>query len=96
MRLDWWLDDIGGTNSMDLELTWDGGTSWTAAKTDGQETTTEHTAILGASADSWGRTWSLAELDDGNFRVRLTSNAACGSRDFFLDWVPVQVYYTPP
>lgn len=95
VRLDWWLDSTPGNSSMDVELSWDGGTSWTAAKTDGVKSSTEHTAILGGSGDTWGRTWIPAEFDDANFRVRLTSNSNKVDRDFFLDWVPVRVYYGP-
>jgi hypothetical protein len=96
VRLDWWLDDTLGTNSMDVELSWDGGMSWTTAKTDTQETTSEHTVVLGGPADTWGRSWSTAELGDVNFRVRLTSDSTSAFRDFYLDWVPVRVYYAPP
>jgi hypothetical protein len=96
VRLDWWLDRTSGTSSMSVELSWDGGTSWTAAKTDSTETTSEHTAILGGSTDTWGRSWTAAELSDANFRVRVTMNSTSGSRDFYLDWVPVRVYYGPP
>ncbi len=95
VQLDWWLDALNGTNDMSVELSWDGGTSWTTAKTDTQETTSEHTVLLGGSADTWSRTWTVAELSDANFRVRVTSNSSSSSRDFFLDWVPVKVYYEP-
>jgi hypothetical protein len=95
VRLDWWLDNVLGTNSMDVELSWDGGTSWTTAKQDTQETTAEHTVVLGGPTDTWGRSWSAAELSDVNFRVRLTSNSTSGLRDFYLDWVPVKVYHAP-
>jgi hypothetical protein len=96
VRLDWWLDDTLGTNSMDVELSWDGGTSWTTAKTDTQETTSEHTVVLGAPTDDWGHTWSVSELNDANFRVRVTSSSTSAFRDFYLDWVPVKVYHGPP
>ena len=98
VRLDWWLDSVSSTNSMSVELSWDGGTSWTAAKTDTVESTTEHTTILGGSGDTWDRTWAVSELSDVNFRLRVTSNASGGgsnARDFFLDWVPVNVHYEP-
>ncbi len=98
VRLDWWLDSVSATNSMSVELSWDGGTSWTAAKTDPVETTTEHTATLGGSTDTWARSWTAAEFSDANFRVRVTSNSSGGgsnARDFFLDWVAVKIYYTP-
>ena len=101
VRLDWWLSTTLDANSMDVELSWDGGTSWTAAKTDAVESTSEHTTTLGASADTWGHAWTATELSNVNFRVRLTSNCSntifftCAFRDFFLDWVPVNVYYGP-
>ena len=94
VRLDWWVDSSGGGNSMDVELSWDGGTSWTAAKTDTEETTTEHTAVLGSSCDTWGRTWSVSDFTDANFRVRATT-AGAGGRDYFLDWIPVNIHYAP-
>jgi hypothetical protein len=95
VRLDWWLDSIEGTNSMSVELSWDSATSWTTAKTDSTETTSEHTAVLGGSTDTWGRTWTSAELTNPYFRVRVTSNSDQSSTDFYLDWVPVRVYYGP-
>ncbi len=94
VRLDWWLDNLGGSNSIDAELSWDGGNSWSAAKTDSVESTTEHTAILGGASDTWGRTWVVSEFNDSNFRLRVTSNGV-GGRTHFLDWVPVKVYYAP-
>ncbi len=99
VRLDWWLSSTLDTNSMSARLSWDGGVTWTDYRLDGTETTTEHTALLGGPTDTWGRSWTVAELSDANFRVRISSNCwgfFCGFRDFFLDWVPVQVYYNPP
>ncbi len=95
VRLDWWLQSTSGNNSMDVELSWDGGSTWTAARTDSTETTSEHTAVLGGSSDTWGRSWTAAELSDANFRVRVTSTSNQWWMDFFLDWVPVRVYYGP-
>jgi hypothetical protein len=99
VRLDWWLDAAKDNTAMSVELSWDGGTSWTAAKTDSQETTSEHTAVLGGSTDTWGRTWTVDELSNANFRVRVSTYGCCTStwtyRDFYLDWVPVDVYYGP-
>jgi len=95
VRVDWWLDNTTGANSLGVELSWGGGTSWTAAKTDTTETTSEHTATFGGSTDTWGRAWTAAELSDANFRMRVTSNSDSSLRDFFLDWAPVKVYYGP-
>jgi archaellum component FlaF (FlaF/FlaG flagellin family) len=92
VRLDWWLLTIAGENSLRVELSWNGGSSWTAAKTDAVETTTEHTTVLGSSTDTWGRTWSASEFSDANFRVRVTA-IRNGAQTFYLDWIPVNVYY---
>jgi hypothetical protein len=96
VQVDWWLDDTTDENSLGVELSWDGGTSWTAMKTDTQETTSEHTIVLGARNDTWGRTWSVSEFSDANFRVRVTCNSTGSGRDFYLDWIPVKIHYIPP
>ncbi len=94
-RLDWWLDSTSGTNSMDVQLSWDGGTSWTSAKNDNNESTnTSNSRTLGSSADTWGHAWTADQLSNTNFRVRLTSNSTVSTRDFYLDWVPVRVSYS--
>ena len=95
VRLDWWLDNKDGDNSMKVELSWDGGSTWTTWKSDSTETKSEHTKVLGGPTDTWGRDWTAAQLSDASFRVRLTSNSNKPTRDFYLDWVPVKVYYSP-
>lgn len=95
VQLDSYLDDVAGVSSLDVELSWDGGTSWTAAKNDATESTTEHTTVLGGSADTWGHAWTPTELGDSTFRVRVTAVSDTSTRDFFLDWVAVKAYYGP-
>ena len=94
VKLDWWLSALGGGNSMDVELSWDNGASWTAAKTDAVESTSERSVVMGSSSDDWGRTWTSSEFADGLFIVRATTNGS-GSPAYYLDWVPVKVYYAP-
>ncbi len=99
-RLDWWLESTSGTNSMGVELSWNGGTSWTSAKTESTESLSQVTRTLGSSSDTWGHAWSASDLSPANFKVRVTSNCSgnanpsCSNRDFYLDWIPVTVYYT--
>jgi len=82
VRLDWWLDSTYGTNSMSVELSWDGGTSWTSAQTDSSESTlTSHSTTLGGPSHTWGHTWTVAQLS--NLVVRLTCNSQYNSRDFY-------------
>jgi len=97
VRLDAWADSTSGNPAMCVELSWDGGTSWTAAKTSPNLTTAEATYILGSATDTWGRTWSSStDFTNANFRVRITDVATSTARDFRLDWVAVQVTYSPP
>jgi hypothetical protein len=95
VRLDWWLESTAGTNSGSIELSRDGGSSWTAAKTDSTEATSEHTAVLGGGTDTWGRTWTPDDLSDAKFRARVACASDQESMNFYLDWLPVKVYYGP-
>jgi hypothetical protein len=96
VRLDWWLDDAGGTNWIGVELSWDGGTSWTSTQVDTSKPTSETTITLGGTGDTWGRTWSPGDFSDANFRVRVSCYSDDTSRDFYLDWLRVRVTYTVP
>ncbi|MCX5990933.1 MAG: hypothetical protein NTZ04_01160 [Chloroflexi bacterium] len=95
VRLHWWLDSVDGTNSMSVDLSWDGGSSWTSAATDNVGSTTELTASLGGPTDKWGHSWIPSEFSNANFRARVTCNSDDPTRDFYLDWIPVIVYYAP-
>ena len=96
VRLDAWADSTSGSPFMCVELSWDGGTSWTAAKTTFTIATQENSYFLGSPSDTWSSTWSASDFSDTNFRVRVTNVAGSTFRDFELDWVAVQVAYTPP
>jgi hypothetical protein len=91
VRLDALADSTSGAPKMCVQLSWNGGTSWTSAKTTANLTTSAATYTLGGAADTWGRTWSVGDLSNGSFRVRIINVASSTSRDFSLDWVAVQV-----
>ncbi len=79
-----------------MQLSWDGGTPWTAARQTATLTTAEATYVLGGAADTWGRAWTATNLSNTNFRVRVldvASGSGATSRDFSLDWVAVRVSY---
>jgi len=96
VRLDAWADYATYNPRMCVQLSWDGGTTWTAGKTTADLTTSEQSRFLGTYQDTWGRTWSLTDFSNANFRLRITDVATTASRDLFLDWVAVKVHYTPP
>ncbi len=93
VRLNAKVDGNTGAPKICVELSWDGGTSWTAAKSTGTLATSEGSYILGGVTDTWGRTWSSGDFSNANLRVRLTNVASNTSRDFSLDWVAVRVRY---
>jgi hypothetical protein len=96
VRVDWFLDAVGTSGQIKVELSWDGGTTWTSAKSNADRSTdVAHTVTLGGSSDKWGHNWDTDELTNANFRVRITAQTSAGDiRDFSFDWIPVTVYYT--
>lgn len=76
-----------------VQLSWDGGTTWTTAKSTTTLSTTNTTYTLGGSADTWGRTWSDTNFSNANFRVRIINVSSSISRDFSLDWVGAKIHY---
>jgi len=95
VRLDARVDGTSGSPKMCVQLSWDGGATWTAAKQTPNLTTSEATYMLGSPTDTWGRTWSASNFGNTSFRVRIINTANSTARDFSLDWVAVNVYYQP-
>jgi hypothetical protein len=81
-----------GAREVVVELSWDGGTSYTTSNHITTFTATEATLTLGGAANTWGRTWAVGDFTSANFRVRLTTNNGNGT--ISLDHVQVKVYYT--
>lgn len=94
VRLDAWVNSISGSPdpTMCVELSWDGGTSWTSALSN-TLSTSQTQETFGGSNNTWGRTWSVSDLSNANFRVRITNVAFDNTRDFRLDYAAVKVYY---
>jgi subtilisin family serine protease len=89
------VDSTTGSPRFCVQLSWDGGATWTATKSTATLSTAEAAYVLGGVADSWGRTWSVGETGNANFRVRITDVAGSTARDFSLDWAAVRVSYQP-
>jgi hypothetical protein len=95
VRADMGLNNNSGTATLCVQLSWDGGTTWTAFKTVGIAAVGETTYTLGGAADTWGRTWTGVQLSNANFRVRLVDVSDRTSKDFRLDYLAVNVTYSP-
>jgi choice-of-anchor B domain-containing protein len=96
VRLDARADSTSNTPRICVQLSWDGGSTWTTAKQTTTLTTSEATYALGGTTDTWGRSWTATNLSNTNFRVRVidvASGNGANSRDFSLDWVAVRVSY---
>ena len=91
VRLDAKADSTSGAPKMCVQLSRDGGVTWTTAKSTPTLTTSEATYIVGGPLDTWGIAWTLSDLSNANFRVRVINVASNTSRDFSLDWLAVRV-----
>ncbi len=97
VRLDWWVNSTAGSGNLSAQLSWNSGSNWTSSKQDTTLSTSERTVILGGPGDTWGRAWTVSQLSNANFRVRVSAyNGASSSKTFYLDWVPVRVTYAVP
>lgn len=85
-------DSTSGTPRMCVQLSWDGGATWPAAKTAATLGTTLAAFTLGSATDTWGRAWAAADLSDASFRLRVINVASSTARDFFLDWIGVRAH----
>ena len=93
VRLDARADSNGGSPKLCVEISWNGGASWTAFKNTPNLNTTQATYILGGASDTWGRTWAVGDFTYSNFRIRVTDVSNNANRDFLLDWIAVRVSY---
>jgi hypothetical protein len=95
LRADLSLNNNGGTTLFCAQLSWDGGTNWTALKSITPTGAAETTYTFGGAADDWGHTWTGSQLSNANFRVRIIDAASQTTKDFRLDFLAVNVTYVP-
>lgn len=94
VRMDVAVSSSYGTNGFCVELSWDGGATWTSTNYNtGDVNNYWTTRYMGDSSDTWGRSWTANELANGNFMIRVTSVGSNSSRDFGLDWVTPRIHY---
>ena len=95
VRLDALVESTSSSPRLCVQLSWNGGSSWTTAKSTPRLTRSEASYLLGSDSDLWGRSWTDGNLSNASFRVRVTSVASSTSRDFSLDWIAVRVTHQP-
>jgi hypothetical protein len=84
-----------GENSLNVDLSYDAGAHYTPGTPKNTGTLPIQYAVvtLGSATDTWGRTWSVSEINDadGNFRLRLTHVRVSGTS--YVDAIQVRVYH---
>ena len=93
VRLDARVNSAANSPMMCVQLSWDGGATWTAPQTTPTLSTTTATYLVGGAANSWGRSWSGADFSNTNFRVRVIDVAAATTSTFSLDGLAVRITY---
>lgn len=85
------INSTGNSPRYCVQLSWNGGSSWTTGKSTATLTTALATSTLGTTADTWGHAWTTAELSSANFRVRIIDLASATNKTFSLDAVGVSL-----
>ncbi len=93
VRLESRVDSTTGSPKMYIQLSTDGGATWTTAKATPTLSRSDRVYTLGGTTDLWGAAWTGAALSDANFRLRITNVATSTSRDFSLDQIVVDATY---
>jgi hypothetical protein len=93
VRLDANVDSTSSSPKLCVQLSWNGGSNWTSTKSTSTLSTSESTRTLGSATDTWGRTWTLSNLSNANFRLRVIAGSSSTSRDFSLDWIAVRIHH---
>lgn len=84
--------EISGTTaagSIDVELSWDNGSSWTSSQNSGTLSDTDTVVIIGGSGDDWGNSWTPSQIP--NMQVRVTANPS--SNEVRIDGLQVRVHH---
>ena len=77
--------------TIDVDLSWDGGSTYTSTKATATLTTGDVVYTLGGTADTWGRSWSGTEFSNANFRMRITGQPS--SNTVQIDAIQVKVHH---
>jgi len=83
-------------SKMTIELSWNGGTTYTSTGNYIINTVRNAFQLLsaGSSSNTWGRTWSASELSNANFRMRGTFvDGGTNPYESLCDYITAIVYY---
>ena len=95
VRADVGLNNAGGTTNLCAQMSWDAGTTWTPIQSIPVTAAAETTYVLGSTSDTWGHSWTTAELSPLTFRVRIIDASSQTTKTFRMDYLAVGLTYTP-
>jgi hypothetical protein len=95
VRADLGLNNATGSTNLCIQLSWDGGATWTDIQSTAVTVAPQTTYMFGGPSDTWGRSWTLAELDPAVFRIRVIDASTRANMQFRLDYLAARVTYTP-
>jgi hypothetical protein len=72
-------------------LSWDGGSTFTDSKTTSVVGLTDAVFELGGQGDTWGRSWTPTEMNDGNLVVAITANPS--GNTIQVDAIQIKVFH---
>jgi hypothetical protein len=83
----------GVNHDIGISLSWDGGGSFTSEKTWTPTGTSDALYLIGGATDTWGRTWTVAQLEDNqNLYIQPKCNSISVT-SIDLDAIRMRVYY---
>ena len=81
-----------GAGTIQVALSWNGDVSSTTPQSTATLTTSDAVYTLGSASDTWGRTWTPAELGNANFFVRVIAQP--NSNTVKVDALQVRPYHS--
>jgi len=85
-------DASSAAGSIGAELSWNGGTATTTtANSTGVLTTSDVVYELGGPSNTWGRSWTVSEFSNANFRLRIIGSPSSNTVE--VDAIQVRVYH---
>ena len=89
------MNNNGGVTRICVQLSWDGGSTWTATRSTELPDQDMATYTIGGAAETWGRAWTLPELGPDRFRLRVVDTSTQPRKDVRLDAIEVAISYAP-
>jgi len=89
--------NVGNEGAVGVELSWDGGTTYTeSGKVEIFRTNPGfETKVYGGQTDTWGREWTIGEFTDALFMLRgIKAPGDIGIGQTGVDHIQIEVYYS--